>query len=183
MHVLFSEDLHYVRQVNFDIFYISIVFFRKEKVLKFFHNTMMNSFATIYFHNYLRMDEMPHTESDKNDLDTQSPGLHISTFIRQTAFDILYFVEFIILLGFGFSAQIVRDGYLHNYTYNFIWIVSTMTIFSLLLKFFYYNVLHIWSNTIFTSTRIKSQPFEFMGSSKSYITENGEHQSRFKNNL
>lgn len=141
---------------------------------------MMNSFATIYFHNYLRMDEMPPVESDKNDLDAQSPGLHISTFIRQTAFDILYFVEFIILLGFGFSAQIVRDGYLHNYTYNFIWIVSTMTIFSLLLKFFYYNVLHIWSNTIFTSTRIKSQPFEFMGSSKSYITENGDHQSRYK---
>ena len=141
---------------------------------------MMNSFATIYFHNYLRMDEMPPVESEKNDLDAQSPGLHISTFIRQTAFDILYFVEFIILLGFGFSAQIVRDGYLHNYTYNFIWIVSTMTIFSLILKFFYYNVLHIWSNTIFTSTRIKSQPFEFMGSSKSYITESGDHQSRYR---
>ena len=141
---------------------------------------MMNSFATIYFHNYLRMDEMPPVESEKNNLDAQSPGLHISTFIRQTAFDILYFVEFIILLGFGFSAQIVRDGYLHNYTYNFIWIVSTMTIFSLILKFFYYNVLHIWSNTIFTSTRIKSQPFEFMGSSKSYITENGDHQSRYR---
>ena len=121
--------------------------------------------------------------NERLEADANTPGLHISTFIRQTAFDILYFVEFIILLGFGFSAQIVRDGYLHNYTYNFIWIVSTMTIFSLLLKFFYYNVLHIWSNTIFTSTRIKSQPFEFMGSSKSYITENGEHQSRFKNNL
>ena len=182
MHVFFSEDLHYVRQVEFrrKVYRLCNIvnFFRKGKLLKFLHNTMMNSFATIYFHNYLRMDEMPHAETDKQDLDAQSPGLHISTFIRQTAFDILYFVEFIILLGFGFSAQIVRDGYLHNYTYNFIWIVSTMTIFSLVLKFFYYNVLHIWSNTIFTSTRIKSQPFEFMGSSKSYITENGDHQSR-----
>ena len=44
MHVFFSEDLYYVR---------------KGKILKFFHNTIMNSFATIYFHNYLRMDEMP----------------------------------------------------------------------------------------------------------------------------
>ena len=139
---------------------------------------MMNSFATIYFHNYLRMDEMPQ-ESNKNDLDAPSPSLHISTFIRQTAFDILYFVEFVILLGFGFSAQIVRDGYLYNYTLNFIWIIFTMTIFSLVLKFFYYNVLHIWSNTIFTSTRIKSQSFEFMGSSKPYLTENGDQQSRF----
>jgi len=142
---------------------------------------MMNSFATIYFHNYLRMDEMPieGRSTYGNDIDAQTPGLHISTFIRQTAFDILFFIEFVVLLGFGFSAQIVRVGYLHNYTYNFILIVSTMTLFSLLLKFFYYNVLHIWSNTIFTSTRIKSQPFECMGSSKSYVTESGDPQSRY----
>ena len=44
MHIFFSEDLYYVR---------------KGKFLKFLHNTIMNSFATIYFHNYLRMDEMP----------------------------------------------------------------------------------------------------------------------------
>jgi hypothetical protein len=53
----------------------------------------------------------------------------------------------------------------------------------MVLKFFYYNVLHIWSNTIFTTTRIKSQPFEMWGSSKSssvpYITSVGETQSRF----
>ena len=159
----------------------NILCFRKGKVLKFLHNTMMNSFATIYFHNYLRMDEMPieGRSTYGNDIDAQTPGLHISTFIRQTAFDILFFIEFVILLGFGFSAQIVKVGYLHNYTYNFILIVSTMTLFSLLLKFFYYNVLHIWSNTIFTSTRIKSQPFECMGSSKSYVTESGDPQSRY----
>ena len=146
----------------------------------------MNSFATIYFHNYLRMDEMPDvvTGGTVSNVNSQSPGLHISTFIRQTAFDILYFIEFAILLGFGFSAQIVKDGYLHNYTYNFVWIVLSMTILALILKFFYYNVLHIWSNTIFTATRIKSQPFEFLGSSKSYVTqtdndEDDRQQSRF----
>ena len=94
-------------------------------------------------------------------------------------FDLLYLIEFIILLGFGFSAQIVRDGYLNNYTHNFIWIVVSFTVFALILKFFYYNVLHIWSNTIFTKTRIKSQPFECMGTSKSYVTENGHPQSRY----
>ena len=145
----------------------------------------MNSFATIYFHNYLRMDEMPrqHRNENNNDIDSLSPGLHISTFIRQTAFDILFFIEFVILLSFGFSAKIVKDGYLHNYTTNFIWIVCFMSLCSLFLKFFYYNVLHIWSNTIFTTTRIKSQPFEFMGSSKSYMTQNANDtsQSRFAN--
>ena len=103
------------------------------------HNVMMNAFATIYFHNYLRMDEMPRigrreVEPGKPDqTDAQTPGtvrqsknmyctvlycsgLHISTFTRQMAFDILYFSEFVILLGYGFSAQIVKDGYLNLYT-------------------------------------------------------------------
>jgi len=174
VHVFYSEDLHYVR---------------KGKYLKFAHNTMMNAFATIYFHNYLRMDEMPRigrnqdtekSESiDIEEADAQTPGLHISTFTRQIAFDILYFSEFVVLLGYGFSAQIVKDGYLGLYTHNFVWVVTTMTVFALILKFFYYNVLHIWSNTIFTTTRIKSQPFEFMGSSEMYITESEESQHRF----
>ena len=38
---------------------------------------------------------------------------------------------------------------------QFVWVVTTMTIFSLVLKFFYYNVLHIWRNTIFTTTRVQ----------------------------
>jgi hypothetical protein len=154
MHVFFSDDLFFVR---------------KGKYLKFLDNTMMNAFATIYFHNYLRMDEMPRIgraqdrqRDIREEVDTQTPGLHISTFIRQTAFDILYYSEFVVLLGFGFSAPIVKDGYLGLYTHNFIWEVTTMTVLSLMLKFFYYNVLHIWSNTIFTTTRIKSQPFEFI---------------------
>ena len=48
------------------------------------------------------------------DQETQTPGLHVSTFIRQTAFDILYFVEFIVLLGFGFSSQIVQVSFLSD---------------------------------------------------------------------
>ena len=101
------------------------------------------------------------------------------TFVRQVAFEVLYYSEFVVLLGFGFSAQIVKDGFLGLYTNVFIWIVTTMTILALILKFFYYDVLHIWSNTIFTMTRIRSQPFEFMGGSESYTTENGETHSRF----
>ena len=154
VHIFFSEDLYYVR---------------KGKYLKFLHNTLMNAFATIYFHNYLRMDEMPRIGSRRQNLgtedevdhdkdvgDAQTPGLHISTFTRQLAFDILYFVEFVVLLGCGFNAQIVKEGYLGLYTYKFVWVVTTMTILALVLKFFYYNVLHIWRNTIFTTTRLQS---------------------------
>ena len=53
-----------------------------------------------------------------------------------------------------------------------------MTVLALVLKFFYYNVLHIWSNTIFTRTRVRGQPFQF-GSSKSYVSQSGERESRF----
>ena len=162
VHVFFSEDLYYVR---------------KGKYLKFIHNMLMNAFATIYFHNYLRMDEMPrlgpsnpNNEDDDKDKcgDAQRPGLHISTFTRQLAFDILYFFEFVILLGCGFSAQIVKDGYLGLYTHKFVWVITMMTLFALILKFFYYNVLHIWRNTIFTTTRLQSQPFTLGGHSKKY---------------
>lgn len=41
-------------------------------------------------------------------IDAQRPGLHISTFLRQTMFDILYAVEYVVLLAFGFSSD-VRD--------------------------------------------------------------------------
>ena len=44
LHVVFSEDLAFLKQGHY---------------LKFFHNVIMNAFASIYFHNYLRLDEMP----------------------------------------------------------------------------------------------------------------------------
>ena len=50
LHVVFSEDL---------------AFLKKGHYLKFFHNVIMNAFASIYFHNYLRFDEMP--SSNKKD--------------------------------------------------------------------------------------------------------------------
>jgi len=174
LHVVFSEDLFYLKE---------------GKYLKFFHNVMMNGFATIYFHNYLRMDEMPSTGNAFVSPDTgpgpdhckeaQTPGLHVSTFIRQTAFDILFYSEFVILLGFGFSSQIVQEGFLGIYTSTFVWLVTVLTLLASGLKFFYYNVLHIWSNTIFTLTRVKSQPFHFMGTSRPYTSAAGVVQSRF----
>ena len=47
IHISFSEDL---------------AFWRNQQYLKFFHNVMLNSFASMYFHNYLRFDEMPNDE-------------------------------------------------------------------------------------------------------------------------
>lgn len=43
-HVIFSEDIAYWRQGRY---------------VKFMHNVALNALASIYFHNYLRFDEMP----------------------------------------------------------------------------------------------------------------------------
>ena len=47
LHVIFSEDM---------------AFWRQGKYLKFFQNVILNSFASMYFHNYLRFDEMPNAK-------------------------------------------------------------------------------------------------------------------------
>ena len=51
LHIVFSEDITY---------------WQKGRYLKFFHNVAMNSFASIYFHNYLRFDELPVVPSKIN---------------------------------------------------------------------------------------------------------------------
>ena len=44
IHLIFSED---------------ITFLKKGCYLKFFHNVMLNAFSSMFFHNYLRLDQMP----------------------------------------------------------------------------------------------------------------------------
>ena len=49
-------------------------------------------------------------------IDSQRPGLHISTILRQIMFDVLYGVEFVVLLTFGFSSDVkVMSRKFHNY--------------------------------------------------------------------
>ena len=49
-------------------------------------------------------------------IDSQRPGLHISTILRQIMFDVLYGVEFVVLLTFGFSSDVkVISKKFHNY--------------------------------------------------------------------
>ena len=49
-------------------------------------------------------------------IDSQRPGLHISTILRQIMFDVLYGVEFVVLLTFGFSSDVkVISKKFHKY--------------------------------------------------------------------
>ena len=55
-------------------------------------------------------------------IDSQRPGLHISTILRQIMFDVLYGVEFVILLSFGFSSdvKVKRSLGKHKHCYRII---------------------------------------------------------------
>ena len=99
LHIIFSEDILYCKKGNYGRF-------------KFFHNVMMNSFACIYFHNYLRFEEDEIEDLlDKsevvapNEKRKKPPRTHITTFLRQFMFETLYVLEFFILLPIGFSAN------------------------------------------------------------------------------
>ena len=150
LHIVFSEDL---------------AFFKKGFYLKFFHNVIMNSFASIYFHNYLRFDEMPASnQKDPEFIDSQKPGLHVSTFLRQLMFDFLYAVEYVVLLTFAVSTHVPNLGSIWT------WIVSIviMALISVLLRLIYYLGLHIWSSTILSDKKLIKREFE----ESTEVTEN-----------
>ena len=189
LHVVFSED---------------VIYWRKGHYLKFFHNVMMNSFASIYFHNYLRFDEMPAPAAGKSKsnkdvvitsdgtnenvttsavlakepqielggggsfdseaagdvefIDSQRPGLHISTFMRQVSFDILYSVEYVILLSFGFSSD-VKDLIDEERKAIFVSVILALNFLALGLKLFYYTVMHVWNNVIISGKKLTRREF------------------------
>ncbi|TRY73782.1 hypothetical protein TCAL_16897 [Tigriopus californicus] len=181
LHIIFSEDISY---------------WKKGMYLKFLHNVIMNSFACIYFHNYIRFDEMPITKKRNDDesssadvsrsnlttrspsrlhrmeigdtkesphqriefIDSQRPGLHISTFLRQTMFDMLYSVEYVVLLAFGFASD-VEDLIDEKRRPIFISVILILSFVALGLKLLYYTCLHVWNNVILTGKKLERREF------------------------
>ncbi len=124
----------------------------------------MNALASIYFHNYLRFDEMPPQSADeekpidKTDnydtmstkkstkfIDSQRPGLHISTFLRQLMFDSLYAVEYVVLLAFGFSSD-VKDLIDQKRKPILVSVILVLSMLALALKLTYYNLVIYFNN-------------------------------------
>ena len=88
-------------------------------------------------------------EKEKNYMDSQRPGLRISTFFRQLAFEILYVLEFVVLLGFGFSSEVKEfKEYNDQGELTFTILLVSLWLISLVLKILYYIKLHMWSNVI-----------------------------------
>ena len=82
-------------------------------------------------------------------MDSQRPGLRISTFFRQLAYEILYVLEFVVLLGFGFSSEVKEfKEYNDQGELTFIIVLVSLWLISLVLRILYYITLHLWSNVI-----------------------------------
>ena len=184
LHIVFSDDLAYVR---------------KGKYLKFFHNVTFNSLASIYFHNYVQQDEnvdvktckdvcvednipgqqtsITKVEDNSNSKDNvlssqetekstnnkiksikiHGSRLHTSTLLRQIMFDVLYMVEFGVLLGFGLHSKPFLDYHTSLYCSNFYIILAIIVLYiiALSLRMLYYTVMHVWSNVIWFSKKLQ----------------------------
>ena len=91
-------------------------------------------------------------------IDSQRPGLHISTFMRQVSFDILYSVEYAILLSFGFSSD-VKDLIDEERKAIFVSVILALNFLALGLKLFYYTVMHVWNNVIISGKKLTRREF------------------------
>ena len=96
-------------------------------------------------------------EKDATFIDSQRPGLRISTFFRQLAFEILYVLEFAVLLGFGLSEPlqvkeftwvIAIKGNSKVSLSQLVLIIVSFWVIGLLLRILYYTQLHIWRDVI-----------------------------------
>ena len=96
-------------------------------------------------------------------IDSQRPGLHISTFFRQLTFDVLYVVEYVILLGFGLSAKVYEFTPEPNQpgpNSTFVAVIISFTLIALVLRILYYTLMHVWSNVIISGKKLIRKELE-----------------------
>ena len=96
----------------------------------------------------LKQSNFLDVEKDATFIDSQRPGLRISTFFRQLAFEILYVLEFAVLLACGLHANVQDFTWVSGINGNFVCIIVLLWVIGLLLRILYYTRLHIWSDVI-----------------------------------
>jgi hypothetical protein len=96
----------------------------------------------------LKQSNFLDVEKDATFIDSQRPGLRISTFFRQLAFEILYVLEFAVLLACGLHANVQEFTWVSGVNGNFVCIIVLLWVIGLLLRILYYTRLHIWSDVI-----------------------------------
>lgn len=169
LHVIFSEDLMYLR---------------RGKYIKFFHNVTFNALCSIYFHSYIQQDEGYDSKlnaekhkkvlCDPNDVEKctnvrhsknikiEHSNQHTSTLLRQVMYDVLYAGEYAVLLGFGFHSRPFKDTTSPLFCTDLYIEITIIVLYitALALRITYYTVMHVWSNVIWSSKRLRRVDFD-----------------------
>ena len=126
------------------------------QVHKLYYDGIVGTFVT---YTILLLDVEKNVDDEF--IDSQRPGLRISTFFRQLLFDILYVLEFVFLLGFGLNSYVYEfkfDG--DGYYFTFIHVIVSTWVIALVLRILYYSLLHVWSNYIVTGKELIRKELE-----------------------
>lgn len=127
------------------------------QVHEFYYNSSVGVSVT---YNILLLDVERNVDDDF--IDSQRPGLRISTFFRQLLFDILYVLEFVFLLWFGLLAKVkeFKETEKQHPNSTFIYIILSTWVIAFVLRILYYSLLHVWSNYIVTGKELIRKELE-----------------------
>ena len=127
------------------------------QVHKFYHNNIVDISVA---YNILLLDVEKNVDGEF--IDSQRPGLRISTFFRQLLFDVLYVLEFVFLLWFGLLAKVeeFRETDKQHPNATFIYVIVSTWVIALVLRILYYSLLHVWSNYIVTGKELIRKELE-----------------------
>ena len=76
-------------------------------------------------------------------------------------FDILYSLEYVVLLAFGFSSE-VKDLTDQKQKPIFISVILVLSFLALSLKLIYYTLMHVWNNVIISGKKLIRREFTVM---------------------
>ena len=101
---------NYALQERFLIFFLKLLLENHCKTYATAESVDSNNFSRNLSQEECILPQNINNDSRKEEkvkfIDSQRPGLHISTILRQIMFDVLYGVEFVVLLTFGFSSDV-----------------------------------------------------------------------------
>ena len=171
LHVIFSEDLMYCRNGNYIKFFHNVTFNALCSI--YFHSYIQQDEG---YDSKLIAEKQKRDASDLNDprnctkectkvckhknakrIKFEHSNQHTSTLLRQVMYDVLYAAEYAVLLGVGFHSKPFQDitsPLFCSDLYIEIAII-VLCITALALRITYYTVMHVWSNVIWSSKRLR----------------------------
>ena len=193
LHVVFSDDLAYCRKGKYLKFFHNVTFNALSSI--YFHNyihqdesfdvkterkeqtnTILPQSIISTSKELSKIENLNATMSQHDRVKIDLNRLHTSTLLRQIMFDVLYTIEFGVLLGFGFHSKPFLDYTSSLYCSNFYIILAIVILYivALSLRILYYTVMHVWSNVIWSSKKLRRQemdPPDQVDSSKTKVEQ------------